>query len=50
MASSILLMLSFIGCKSCSENEIIEKGQITETADPQEEVFSNNWGRLAIHV
>lgn len=37
-------MLSFIGCKSCSENEIIEKGQITETAEPQEEVFSNNWG------
>lgn len=44
MASSILLMLSFIGCKSCSENEIIEKGQITETAEPEEVAFTNDWG------
>jgi hypothetical protein len=43
MNSSILWMLTFIGCKSCSENEIIEKGQVTETAEP-EEVFTNDWG------
>ena len=43
MTTSILWALSFMACKSCTENEIIEKGQITETAEP-EEVFSNDWG------
>ena len=43
MTSFILWALSLMGCRSCDENNIIDKGQITETAEP-EEVFSNDWG------
>ncbi|MEC7985076.1 MAG: hypothetical protein VX278_07925 [Myxococcota bacterium] len=39
----IISSSSFMACKSCSENQIIEKGNV-DTAEDQAEVFSNNWG------
>ena len=44
MTTSISLILSFFACKSCNENQVVEKEQITETAEEELPPFENDWG------